>query len=69
MTPEDQMKIDSDPEFILLKRFSYSATEALKRHPDGLPDNLLAQALGRTAAWVAERYTHIVEQLRVAIGE
>ena len=62
-------RMDGDPDFILLKRFGYSATEALKRHPEGLPDNLLAQALGKTAAWVNRRYGTIVAALRMAVAD
>lgn len=62
-------RIDTDPDFILLKRFNYSATEALKRHPEGLPDNLLAQALGKSTAWVTRRYGSIVAALRVAVKD
>lgn len=62
-------RIENDPDFILLKRFNYSATEALKRHPDGLPDHLLAQALGKSTAWVTRRYKSIVSALRVAVDE
>jgi hypothetical protein len=62
-------RVETEEDFILLKRFGYSATEALKRHPDGLPDHLLAQALGKTSAWVTRRYNAIVLALREAVGE
>ena len=62
-------RLNAEPDFILLKRFNYSATEALKRHPEGLPDNLLAQALGKTTAWVNRRYGTIVAALRMAVAD
>jgi len=69
VSPEETRRVETDQDFILLKRFGYSATEALKRHPEGLPDNLLAQALGKTTAWVTRRYNAIVATLREAVDE
>lgn len=61
-------RIETEPDFILLKRFDYSLEKALAKHPEGLPDHLVAQALGKTTAWVTRRYKTIVERLREAVG-
>lgn len=63
-TTEQEKLLETNPDFILLRRFDFSLKQALKRYPDGLPDNLVAQALGKSPTWVAERYEGIVEKLR-----
>lgn len=64
----EQQRLEADPDFILLKRFDYSLEKALKKYPDGLPDNLVAQALGKSVPWVTRRYHIIVGKLRTLIG-
>lgn len=61
---EQQHMVEAHPDYILLKRFEYSAEKALRKYPDGLPENLVAQALGKPTAWVTRRYKAIVEKLR-----
>lgn len=62
-------RIDTDPDFILLKRFDYSLEKALTKHPNGLEDHVIAQALGKSAHWVGKRYRAIVERLREAVDK
>jgi hypothetical protein len=69
-TPEElQRRIETDPDFIGLRRFDYSLEKALKKHPEGLPENLVAQALGKSVSWVAGQYRLIVERLRDTLQE
>jgi hypothetical protein len=66
-TAEEQERdrlVATHPDFILLKRFDFSLEKALKKHPEGLPENLVAQALGKTNAWVNRRYAVIVKKLK-----
>lgn len=57
-------RIDTEPDFIALKRFDYSLAKALDRYPDGLPSPLIAQALDITEAQVEEHYQNVVKKLR-----
>ncbi len=60
--------LQHDPDYILLKRFDYSLTLALKRYPDGLRDDLVAQALGISETALAKRYQEVVVKLQEAVG-
>jgi len=64
---EQQQMVESDPDFILLKRFEYSLERALKKYPEGLDEKLVAQALGKSSSWVSRRYKAIVEKLRAIV--
>jgi hypothetical protein len=67
--PEKRARLETDPDFILLKRFDFSLAAALRRYEDGMPTPLIAQALGITDADVERRYQRIVGTLREALGE
>jgi hypothetical protein len=57
-------KLESEADFILLKRFGFSMKRLLERYPDGCPDEVTAQALGCTVEEVQERYQNVVLELR-----
>jgi DNA-binding NarL/FixJ family response regulator len=59
-----QEKLDTDEDFIDLKRFDYSIRKALERYPDGLPDKLIAQGLCVSEATLEQHYQAIVIKLR-----
>jgi hypothetical protein len=61
-------RLDTDPDFVLLKRFGYSLKRVLERYPDIVPDDIIAQALGITAPEVEFRYLGIVRALRGKVG-
>ncbi len=66
MTTEEALnKLQTDPDFIYLKRFDYSLAKLLKRYPEGVPNNkLIAQALMITEEDVDRLYADIVESLK-----
>lgn len=61
-------RIDTDPDYIALKRFDYSLQKALERYPDGLPAPLVAQALDTSESGVQAEYTILVARIREALG-
>jgi hypothetical protein len=61
---ERDTRLDTDPDFILLKRFGFSLDKLLMRYPDEVPDETIAQALGIPAGEVPARYDSIVARLR-----
>lgn len=69
MTEEDiKFKILTEPDFVNLKRFNYSIDTALEKHPDGLPDKMIAQALMISEEEVQECYASVIEKLRSLMG-
>lgn len=66
----DDMKtmIERDPDYVASKRFGYSLTNLLKRHPDGCPDRIIANVLMITEDELDLRYEKIVQQLRDHMG-
>lgn len=56
--------IDTDPDYIASKRFSYSLTKLLERYPDGCPDRVTASVLLIEEHEVEQFYNRIVEKLR-----
>lgn len=60
-------RLDTNPDFILLKRYNYSLKKLLERHPNGVPNEVIEQALGLTSDEVAECYESIVKKLRRVI--
>lgn len=65
---EQQRLLETHDDFILLRRFEYSMTKALEKYPEGLPDPLIAQALGKPGRWVKQRYRVIVTKLRAKVA-
>lgn len=57
-------RLETEEDFINLKRFGFSIREVMKRYPDGVPDRIIAQALGISEEEVEARYGEIVAQLR-----
>jgi hypothetical protein len=62
-------RIDSEPDYIPIKRFDYSLTKLLEKYPDGnVPDRLIAQALLISEEEIEETYQKIVIKLRHALN-
>ena len=57
-------RLADDEDFVNLKRFNFSLRETLKRYPEGVPDHLIAQALGIEEDAVSELYDDVVLHLR-----
>jgi len=57
--------IDTEPDFVNLKRCNNSLEQALETYPDGAPDKVIAQALMLTPEEVDELYESVIVKLRV----
>jgi hypothetical protein len=66
-TEEVIQRINSDPEFVNLKRFEYSLAQVMERFPEGAPDRTIAQALMIAEDDVSRLYNEIIERLRVQL--
>ncbi len=65
MSDEMRRKLESDPDFIALKRYNYSLLQLEERYPDGsCPDHVIGAALGHDELWVQKRYAAIVKKLQ-----
>jgi hypothetical protein len=63
-TEEARKKIETEPDFIYLKRFDYSLDRLIERYPDGAPNRVIAQALMMTEDDVEETFNSIIAKLR-----
>lgn len=63
------IRVDTEPDFILSKKFGYSMQRLIERYPDGAPDEVIAQALGITPAEVEKEYQAIVLKIREDLQE
>ena len=61
------LAIAQNADFVALKRYSYSLSKAMERYPDGMPNALIAQALGIAEADVETIYQNIVAKLKVVL--
>jgi hypothetical protein len=64
---EAKQRVSSDPDFVYLKRFDFSLARLLERHPEGVPDRVIAAALMVTEEDVDDLYAEIVAKLRAAM--
>lgn len=64
ITPEQQRRLEQDPDYILLTRYDNSLKRLLERYPDGAPDRIIGQAIGMSELEVQEAYEAIVRKLR-----
>lgn len=46
-------RVETEPDFVDLRRYHYSLTRTVEAHPDGAPDDVVARALQLTEAEVA----------------
>jgi hypothetical protein len=66
--PEQLHMLETDPEYIVMKRFDYSITTLEQRYPDGCPDHVVGQALGISEDEVQQRFESILTRIRNKIG-
>lgn len=60
--------LNTDEDFIAIKRFDFSLSQLLERYPDGAPDSVIASALMIEEDEVALLYESIVDKLREIMG-
>lgn len=64
---EAKRLIETDEDFVYLKRFGFSLKKLLERYPDGVPSKVIAQALLMTEEEVEELYQSVVVKMREAL--
>lgn len=60
--------LNTDEDFIAIKRFDFSLSQLLERYPEGAPDSVIASALMIEEDEVALLYESIVDKLREIMG-
>ncbi len=60
---EAKEKLDTDDDFVYLKRFEYSLAKLLERYPEGCPDKVIAKALMIPEEEVEQLYQKIAKKL------
>jgi hypothetical protein len=63
-TPDAQLRIATDPDFVNLKRYGYSLDAVMQQFPDGCPDKVIASALLITEDDVRNMKDQITVKLR-----
>lgn len=66
-TEELQLRIDTEDDFVNIKRLDYSLERVLQRYPDGAPQRVIAQALMISEDEVEKLYETVVQKLRNAL--
>jgi hypothetical protein len=61
---EAREKLATDADFIFLKRFDFSMSKLVEKHPGGVPDRVIAAALMLTEEDVQDIYENIILKLR-----
>jgi hypothetical protein len=61
------MKVQTDPNFIAIKRFDFDIEKLIERYPDGCPNRIIAQALLITEDDIDLLYSHIIRKLKAII--
>jgi hypothetical protein len=63
----DQIRqlIDTEPDFVNLRRYGNSLEKVIEAYPDGAPDKVISQALLMTPEEIEELYEEVVLKLRV----
>jgi len=59
--------INTDPDFVYMKRFEYSLKKLMERYPDGAPTKIIAQAMMMTEDEVEELYEAVIVKMRQAL--
>jgi hypothetical protein len=61
---EAKLLVANEADFVYLKRFDFSLSKLVERHPTGVPDRIIAAALMVTEDDVRDMYEEIVLKLR-----
>lgn len=56
--------VESDPDFIAIRKFGYDINTMLKKYPDGAPSSVIAEALLIDESEVEELYSSIIQKIR-----
>lgn len=61
---EAKKLLETDKDFVNLKRFDYSLSKVIKRYPEGCPDRVIANALMMSEDEVEETFNKVLIKLR-----
>lgn len=64
---EAKQLIDTEPDFVYMKRFDFSLDKLMERYPDGAPTKIIAQAMMMTEDEVEELYQLVIVKMRQAL--
>jgi hypothetical protein len=64
---EAKQLIETEPDFVHMKRFDYSLNKLMERYPDGAPTKIIAQAMMMTEDEVEELYELVIVKMRAAL--
>ncbi len=64
---EAKQLIETEPDFVYMKRFDYSLNKLMERYPDGAPTKVIAQAMMMTEDEVEELYEAVIIKMRAAL--
>ena len=64
---EAKQLIETEPDFVYMKRFDYSLDKLMERYPDGAPTKIIAQAMMMTEDEVEELYELVIVKMRQAL--
>lgn len=64
---EIALLIETDPDFICIKRFDFSLKKLLERYPEGVPTRIIGQALSMDEEQVEELYQTVLQKLRTKL--
>jgi len=59
-----QEKINNEADFIYCKKYKNSLAEMLKKHPDGIPDNIISKILRLKPNQLSIIFSKILTKLR-----
>ncbi len=64
---ETRLLIETDPDWIAIKRFDYSLKKLLERYPEGAPNRIICQALMMDETQVETLYQAILQKLKAKL--
>ena len=64
---EAKQLIETEPDFVYMKRFDYSLNKLMDRYPEGAPTKIIAQAMMMTEDEVEELYELVIVKMRQAL--
>jgi hypothetical protein len=68
LTEREQLLLETEPDFVCLKRHYNSIRKLEQRYVEGCPDHIIAQAFGMTEEELETKYLEIVTRLRKMMG-
>ncbi len=68
INPEEiKILIDTDVDFIAIRRFDFSLKKLLERYPDGVPTRIICTALQMDETQVEDMYQELLAKLKLKL--